>query len=113
MADSTDQTAEYFEWVRRMWTPEAYGLPGMAAMSATTPMPGFPGMPASFTPTADPKEIERRIHELQAVENWLRMNVGFIQMTVKTLELQKAALQSIKDATDRASRPRQSDGATF
>ena len=40
MADSTDQTSEFFDWVRKMWTPEAYGLPGMAAMSATTPMPG-------------------------------------------------------------------------
>ncbi len=106
MAESTDQTSEFFEWVRKMWTPEAYGLPGMAAMSATTPMPGFPGMPALFTPTADPKEIERRIHELQAVENWLKMNVGFIQMTVKTLELQKSALESITSTAAAASKPR-------
>jgi len=106
MADSTDQTSEFFDWVRKMWTPEAYGLPGMAAMSATTPMPSFPGMPALFTPTADPKEIERRIHELQAVENWLKMNVGFIQMTVKTLELQKSALESINGTVGATSRPR-------
>lgn len=106
MADSTDQTSEFFDWVRKMWTPEAYGLPGMAAMSATTPMPGFPGMPALFTPTTDPKEIERRIHELQAVENWLKMNVGFIQMTVKTLELQKSALESISGKAGAASKPR-------
>ncbi|MBC7781207.1 MAG: hypothetical protein H7125_14015 [Proteobacteria bacterium] len=96
MADSTDQTKEFFDWMRRMWTPEAYGLPGMAAMSATSPMPSFPGLPALFTPTADPKELERRIVELQTVENWLKMNVGLIQMTVKTLELQKSALESIK-----------------
>jgi hypothetical protein len=106
MADSTDQTSEFFEWARKMWTPEAYGLPGMAAMSATTPMPGFPGMPTLFTPTADPKEIERRINELRAVENWLKMNVGFIQMTVKTLELQKSALESINSAAAAASPPR-------
>jgi hypothetical protein len=91
MADSTDQTSEFFEWVRKMWSPEAYGLPGMAAM---------------FTPTADPKEIERRINELQAVENWLKMNVGFIQMTVKTLEVQKSALESIASSAAAGSKPR-------
>ena len=106
MADSTDQTSEFFEWVRKMWSPEAYGLPGMAAMSATTPMPGFPGMPPMFTPTADPKEIERRINDLQAVENWLKMNVGFIQMTVKTLEVQKSALESIASSAAAGSKPR-------
>jgi hypothetical protein len=63
-------------------------------------------MPALFTPTVDPKEIERRINELQAVENWLKMNVGFIQMTVKTLELQKSALESINDTVGAAPRPR-------
>ena len=106
MADSTDQTSEFFEWVRKMWSPEACGLPGMAAMSATTPMPGFPGMPAMFTPTADLKEIERRINELQAVENWLKMNVGFIQMTVKTLEMQKSALESIASSAAAGAKPR-------
>ena len=105
-ADPADQTSEFFDWVRKMWSPEAYGLPGMAAMSATTPMPGFPGMPALFTPTPDPKEIERRINELQAVENWLKMNVGFIQMTVKTLELQKSAIESISSTTAAVSTPR-------
>jgi hypothetical protein len=104
MADTEDQTKAFFDWVQRMWTPEAYGLPGASAMSATAPpsgipgipgVPGFAGMPGLFTPTTDPKELERRIAELQAVEGWLRMNVGFIQMTVKTLELQKSALESI------------------
>lgn len=98
MPDANDQTGEFFDWMRRVWTPDASGLPGMAAMAATTPMPAFPGMPALFTPTTDPKEVERRIAELQSVENWLRMNVGFIQMTVKTLELQKSALESIQQA---------------
>lgn len=106
MADSADQTSEFFDWMRNMWSPEAHGLPGMAAMSATTPMPGFPGMPAMFVPTADPKDIERRINELQAVENWLKMNVGFIQMTVKTLELQKSALESINSSAEKGSKPR-------
>jgi hypothetical protein len=34
------------------------------------------------------------------------MNVGFIQMTVKTLELQKSALESINGTVGATSRPR-------
>ena len=32
------------------------------------------------------------------MENWLTMNVGFLQMTVKTLEMQKTALSSFASA---------------
>jgi hypothetical protein len=46
-------------------------------------------------PTADVKEVEKKIAELRAVETWLTMNVGFVQMTIKTLEMQKSALDAI------------------
>jgi len=36
--------------------------------------------------------------ELKSVENWLKMNLSFLQMTIKTLEMQKAALQSLHDS---------------
>jgi hypothetical protein len=48
-----------------------------------------------LTPTADPAEIEKKIRELKTVETWLTMNVGLIQMTIKTLEMQKAALDAM------------------
>jgi len=50
-------------------------------------------------PTVNVEEVEKKIAELKAVETWLTMNVGFVQMTVKTLEMQKAALESIAAAT--------------
>jgi hypothetical protein len=46
-------------------------------------------------PTTDVREVEKKISELKAVETWLTMNVGFVQMTVKTLEMQRAALESL------------------
>ena len=51
-------------------------------------------VPGMFMPTTSPEEIDKKIAELKGVENWLTMNIGFIQMTVKTLEMQKAALVS-------------------
>lgn len=71
---------DMFEFMQKMWNPMSFPLPGMAM------------------PTADIKEIEKKIVELKAVENWLTMNVGFVQMTVKTLEMQKAALESLQAA---------------
>ena len=52
-----------------------------------------------LTPTADVGEIEKKIRELKTVENWLTMNVGLVQMTVKTLEMQKAALDALGAGT--------------
>jgi hypothetical protein len=32
------------------------------------------------------------------VETWLMMNTGFVQMTIKTLEMQRAGLESLQAA---------------
>jgi hypothetical protein len=56
-------------------------------------------------PTVDVKEVERKIGELKTVETWLTMNIGFIQMTVKTLEMQKAALESLVAAAAPKEKP--------
>ena len=79
MADSPF-SSELFDWMQKMWTPMSFPMPGV-------------GMP-----TLDVNEITRKIAELKAVETWLTMNVGFVQMTVQTLEMQKSALESIKTA---------------
>ena len=68
---------DLFEWMQKMWNPMSFPVPGM------------------MTPTADPAEIENKIRELKSVETWLTMNVGFVQMTIKTLEMQKAALDAL------------------
>ena len=32
---------------------------------------------------------------MRSVENWLKMNLGLLQVTIKTLEMQKAALETL------------------
>jgi hypothetical protein len=76
-----DSSKEMFDLFQKMWNPMNFPLPGM------------------FQPTMDVEDVEKRIAELQTVENWLKMNLGFVQMTVKTLEMQRSALQSIKEST--------------
>ena len=41
-------------------------------------------------PVLDPKELEKKIAELQAVEHWLRANLSMLQLSIKSLEYQRS-----------------------
>jgi hypothetical protein len=75
-----DFPKDFFEFMQKAWNPLSFPLPGM------------------ITPTANVDEIDKKISELKIVETWLTMNTGFVQMTIKTLEMQKAALESLRTA---------------
>lgn len=77
MAQQPELPKDWLEFMQQMWNPMSFPMPGMAM------------------PTVDVKEVEKKIGELKAVETWLTMNVGLVQMTIKTLEMQKAALESL------------------
>lgn len=68
---------DMLEFMQKMWNPMGFPLPGMIAA------------------TVDPEEIDRKLAELRSVENWLKMNLAFVEMTVKTLEMQKSALETL------------------
>ncbi|MCD6041899.1 MAG: hypothetical protein K0R40_1502 [Burkholderiales bacterium] len=70
-----------FEMFRRLWGPLGVPIPGMAV------------------PTFDPQEVEKRIAELRSVETWLNINLNMVKLSIQGLELQRAALQAMKDAT--------------
>lgn len=81
-----DVPKDWFEFMQKMWNPMSFPLPGM------------------ITPTVNIDEIDKKIGELKSVETWLTMNTGFVQMTIKTLEMQKAALESLRAAGEAASK---------
>jgi len=76
-----DYSKDLFEFFQKMWNPASFPLPGM------------------FTPSMNVEDIEKKISELQSVESWLKMNLAFLQMTIKTLELQKSALTTLQEST--------------
>ena len=82
-----DVPKDWFEFMQKMWNPLSFPLPGM------------------ITPTVNLDEIDKKIGELKSVETWLTMNTGFVQMTIKTLEMQKAALESLRAAGEAAGKP--------
>ena len=52
------------------------------------------GLPAQnpFMPVLDPDELEKKISELRTVEMWLNSNLSMLQLSIKTLEYQRALL---------------------
>ena len=48
----------------------------------------------------DPAEVQRKIDDLRVVENWLSMSLSMMQMSIKTLELQKASLEALQPHAD-------------
>jgi hypothetical protein len=70
-------TKELFDLMQRMWNP--FGLP----------------VPDMLKPSLSVEEVEKKLTELKAVETWLQTNLGLLQMTIKTLELQRSALQTM------------------
>ena len=47
----------------------------------------------------DPKEIERKISELETVLTWLKGTVGMVEMSLQTLKYQQSMLASMGDAS--------------
>lgn len=72
------------EFVRGMWNSMGFSLPGM------------------ITPTLDVGELDKRIADLKAVENWLKMNLSMLQMTTQGLEVQRAAIAAVQAMSEQA-----------
>jgi hypothetical protein len=53
---------------------------------------GYPLQSLMF-PVLDPKEIEKRIGELETVEHWLKANLNMLQLSIKSLEYQRAMMK--------------------
>jgi hypothetical protein len=86
---------EALEFMQRMWNPFGMPVPGFAPPDAAAQSVPFPN-PAAMFATLDPAEIDKKIAELRVIENWLAMSQNFMQMSIKTLELQKASLEAMR-----------------
>lgn len=85
------------EFMQRMWNPLGLAVPGFAPPQAAPAPAGLPfPNPAAIFAALDPAEIDRKIAELKIIENWLTMSVNMMQMSIKTMELQKASLEAMR-----------------
>ncbi len=67
----------------------------------TTPWGPLPlgNAAGAFNPT-DVREIDKRIQELKAVEQWLSLNVNLLKTTIQGLEVQRGTLAAIQAFSD-------------
>lgn len=90
-----------------------FGIPGLdSAGAGSNPMlqgldmlnkmwggnlgtPGTAGVPP-FGPGFKPEDLDKRIAELRAVENWLRVNQAMLQSTIQGLEVQRATFATLQ-----------------
>lgn len=70
------------DMLQGMWNQMGFQLPGMV------------------TPTLDEGELDKQIRDLRSVENWLRMNLSMLQMTIQNLEMQKSALGTFRNMSE-------------
>ena len=95
---------EALEFMQKMWNPFGLPIPGYAVPGAPDAAPAgampFPN-PAAMFMTLDPAEIEKKIGEMRVVESWLSMTLNVTQMSIKTMELQKASLEAMRGSAQR------------
>jgi hypothetical protein len=64
--------------------------------------PGAYPLQSLMFPVLDPKELERKIGELEVVEHWLKANVNMVALTIKSLQFQRDMIKGgekvMKDA---------------
>jgi hypothetical protein len=61
--------------------------------------PGAYPLQSLMFPVLDPKELEKKISELEVVEHWLRANLNMLQLSIKSLEYQRALLKGGEKAS--------------
>jgi len=71
------QMLDSVEFVKRAW-------------SSTLNLPG------SLVPTVDIGELDKRIADLKAVEQWLELNLSMLRGTVQALEIQRGTIAAVK-----------------
>lgn len=85
------------DFVRKMWG--VTGLPGLPTVGGITQFAhGLPqALPSMITPTLDVGELDKRITDLRAVEQWLALNANMLRATIQSLEVQRNTIATLKN----------------
>jgi hypothetical protein len=81
-----------FELMQKMWGMGSAAPGNLAALAGRMPQQ----MPSMIAPTVDVEELDKRIADLRAVEQWLELNAGMLRTTIQTLEVQRATIATLK-----------------
>ncbi|HKR44003.1 MAG TPA: PhaM family polyhydroxyalkanoate granule multifunctional regulatory protein [Paraburkholderia sp.] len=89
------------EMLDQMWgmmrlTPFGGAFPGGEPGVAQAFGPPLSMMSDMMTPLTNIEELDKRITDLRAVEQWLKLNLGMLQSAIQALEVQRATLTTLR-----------------
>jgi hypothetical protein len=82
---------ESLELMGKVWAGAFPQMPGFANPAAMTP-----SLPSMMVPTLDVEELDKRITDLRAVEQWLALNASMLRASIQTLEVQRNTIATLK-----------------
>jgi hypothetical protein len=87
------------EMLERMWgmmrlSPLGSGLPGAQAGAGFSPSLSM--MSDMMAPLTNVEELDKRITDMRAVEQWLKLNLSMLQSAIQALEVQRATLATLR-----------------
>jgi hypothetical protein len=97
--------AAWAESMQKMLSNPAALNPFAGMMGASPGMPtGAAGSfdPQQFMKAFDPVEIDRKIQDLRAVEAWMKLSLSGLEMSIKTMEMQRDAYASFNKMNETA-----------
>ncbi|CAG4895119.1 PhaM family polyhydroxyalkanoate granule multifunctional regulatory protein [Paraburkholderia gardini] len=109
MTDTTGSTPPFpgfpgfppAEMLDRMWdmmrlTPFGSAFPGAQAGAAQGLGPSLSMMSDMMAPLTNVEELDKRITDMRAVEQWLKLNLNMLQSAIQALEVQRATLATLR-----------------
>ncbi|WP_109480019.1 PhaM family polyhydroxyalkanoate granule multifunctional regulatory protein [Paraburkholderia sp. C35] len=109
MTDNTGSTPPFpgfpgfppAEMLDRMWgmmrlTPSGAAFPGAPAGATQGFVPSLSMMSDMMAPLTNVEELDKRITDMRAVEQWLKLNLNMLQSAIQALEVQRATLATLR-----------------
>ncbi|BCF87187.1 PhaM family polyhydroxyalkanoate granule multifunctional regulatory protein [Paraburkholderia largidicola] len=89
------------EMLDRMWgmmrlTPFGAAFPGTTPGSTQGFVPSLSMMSDMMAPLTNVEELDKRITDMRAVEQWLKLNLNMLQSAIQALEVQRATLATLR-----------------
>jgi hypothetical protein len=89
------------EMLDRMWgmmrlTPFGAAFPGTTPGASQGFVPSMSMMSDMMAPLTNVEELDKRITDMRAVEQWLKLNLTMLQSAIQALEVQRATLATLR-----------------
>jgi hypothetical protein len=94
------------KWMSNPAALNPFGAASAPGSAFANPFAAFQGAnaldPQAMMKAIDPTEIDKRINEMRAVETWLKFSLSTLEMSIKTMQMQRDAYASFQQMSSSA-----------